>query len=140
MQNPRKKQMIVIYINNNWSFSINNDATSTVTSTDNSIRPTTNPRRWIAESSAPIPCSPPDYHHIDAQWNAEKKRRELAGIKAAQQKHARIKLSACKTSRKVLKYYREPNIRKELVTSQANENSAGNRARASNSTKRRRRR
>lgn len=98
--------MIVVYSNDTWTLLIANDATTAVTCTGNITRPATNPHRWITESAAP--CSPPDYHKPYAQWNAEKKRRELEGIKAAQRKHERIKLSACKTARKVLKYYREP--------------------------------
>lgn len=100
--------MIVVYSNDTWTLLIANDATTTVTGTGNAVRAAVKQHRWIAESTAPVPCSPPDYHKPDAQWNAEKKRRELAGIKAAQRKHERIKLSACKTMRKVLKYYREP--------------------------------
>lgn len=102
--------MIVIYSNDIWSLSINNSDNSTTSTicTGNSVRTTAKSHTWIAESSAPVPCSPPDYRNPDAQWNAEKKRRELAGIKAAQRKHEIAKHSACKTARKVLKYYREP--------------------------------
>lgn len=114
--------MIVVYSNNTWTLLIANDATTTVTGTGNITRPATNPHRWIAESSVPVPCPPPDHHNPDAQWNAEKKRRQMAGIKAAQQKHARIKLSACKTVRKVLKYYREPNLKWRLRNEQDTEN------------------
>lgn len=102
--------MIVVYSNDTWTLLIANDATTTVTGTGNITRPATKPHRWLAESTAPVPCSPPDYHNPDAHWNAEKKRRELAGIKAAQRKHEMIKHSACKTKQKVLKYYREPKL------------------------------
>jgi hypothetical protein len=99
--------MIVVYSNDTWTLLIANDDT-TCAGTGNAVRAAVRTHRWIAESTAPAPCSPPDYHQSNAQWNAEKKRRELAGIKAAQLKHERIKHSACKNTRKVLKYYREP--------------------------------
>jgi hypothetical protein len=133
--------MIVVYINDNWTLTISNDGTST-TGTGNITRPitSTSTHRWLAESTALVPCSPPDYHNPDVHWNAEKKRREITGIRAAQRKHEIAKYSACKITRKVLKYYREPNIRKEVIISQANESSAGKRAKASSSTRRKRKR
>lgn len=118
--------MVVIYSNDIWTLTISNDDTSTTgTGTvglSSETRKAINPHRWMTESRAPIPCPPPEYCNPQAQWNAEKRRRQIAGIKAAQQKHARIKLSACKTSRKVLKYYREPNLKWRLKNERHTEN------------------